>query len=98
MPILLDFMRVSWYNFLMKTQKNSQENLHKIYQELRAENEQLRQQVQWLMEQLKLSKHKQFGAQSEQAPLDQLCLFSALHPIRLNKHPSTISSIPEVRQ
>ena len=28
------------------------------------------------MEQLKLAKHKQFGAQSEQTPIDQLCLFN----------------------
>ena len=60
----------------MKTQQISPENLLQINEELRAENEQLRQQVQWLMEQLKLSKHKQFGVSSEQNPLDQLCIFN----------------------
>jgi len=33
--------------------------------ELKAENEQLRQQNQWLLEQLRLAKHRQFGASSE---------------------------------
>ena len=76
MSIFLDFMRVLWYNSLMKTQQNPIENLHKINEELRAENEHLRQTVQWLMEQLKLSKHQRFGPSSEQTPLDQLSIFN----------------------
>jgi len=44
--------------------------------ELKAENEELRQQVQYLLEQLKLAKHRQFGSSSEQTPPDQLSLFN----------------------
>ena len=36
----------------------------------------LEDQVQWLMEQLRLAKHKQFGTSSEQTSLDQLYLFN----------------------
>lgn len=39
-------MRISQYNILMKEQETSVENLLKINEELIAENEQLRQQVQ----------------------------------------------------
>ena len=69
-------MLLLWYNFLMKTQENSKENLLKINHELTAEIEQLRQQNQWLMVQLRLSKHQQFGVSSEQTNSDQLCLFN----------------------
>jgi len=60
----------------MKIQQNPAENPLQIIEELRSEIEQLRQQNQWLMEQLKLSKQQRFGASSEQTPLDQLCLFN----------------------
>ena len=76
MPNSLVFMRVFWYNFLMKTQEISVENLIKTNKELTAENERLRQQIQWLMEQFRLAKHKQFGASSEQTDLNQLNLFN----------------------
>jgi len=69
-------MRVLWYNFFMITQENSIENFIKIVNELKAENEQLRQQNQWLMEQFRLSKHKQFGFSSEQSAVDQINLFN----------------------
>jgi transposase len=69
-------MRVFRYNLLMKTQEISIENLIKTNKELTAENEQLRQQIQWLMEQFRLSKHKQFGASSEQTDFNQLNLFN----------------------
>lgn len=36
----------------------------------------LENQVQWLMNQLRLAKHKQFGASSEQTDLNQLNLFN----------------------
>jgi hypothetical protein len=36
----------------------------------------LENQVQWLMDQLRLAKHKQFGASSEQTDLNQLYLFN----------------------
>ena len=76
MPIFLVFMRNFWYNFLMKAQEISIEKLIETNEELAAENEQLHQQVQWLMEQLRLSKHKQFGTSSEQTDLNQLYLFN----------------------
>jgi transposase len=60
----------------MKIQDISIENLIKTNEELTAENERLRQQVQWLMEQFRLAKHKQFGASSEQTHLNQLYLFN----------------------
>jgi transposase len=60
----------------MKKQENTTENLLKINEELEAENEQLRHQVQWLTEQFRLAKHKQFGASSEQTDNRQLCLFN----------------------
>jgi transposase len=60
----------------MGTQEISIENLLKINEALKAENEQLREQVQWLMEQFRLAKHKQFGASSEQTHLNQLYLFN----------------------
>lgn len=69
-------MRVFRYNLLMKTQEISIENLIKTNKELTAENERLRQQIQWLMEQFRLSKHKQFGASSEQTDFNQLNLFN----------------------
>lgn len=65
-----------WYNSLMKTQENPIENFIKIIKELKAENEQLKQQNQWLMEQFRLSKHKQYGASSEQSSIDQMSLFN----------------------
>ena len=69
-------MRVFRYNLLMKTQEISIENLIKTNKELTAENERLRQQIRWLMEQFRLSKHKQFGASSEQTDFNQLNLFN----------------------
>ena len=46
------------------------------FAELKAENEELRQQVQYLLEQLKLAKHRQFGSSSEQTSPDQISLFN----------------------
>ncbi len=69
-------MRFLWYNILMKTQNNSIKSLLKINNELTAENEHLHQQIQWLMAQIRLSKHQQFGVSSEQTNTDQMCLFN----------------------
>jgi transposase len=60
----------------MKTKENSTENFIKIIKELKEENEQLKQQNQWLMEQFRLSKHKKYCASSEHNTLDQMCLFN----------------------
>jgi transposase len=65
-----------WYNSLMKTQENQIENFIKIIKELKLENEQLKQQNQWLMEQFRLSKHKQYGTSSEQSFVEQMSLFN----------------------
>ncbi|MFT9056828.1 MAG: IS66 family transposase [Ethanoligenens sp.] len=46
------------------------------YDELRARNAELNRQVQWLMEQVRLAKHRQFGASSEKSEYDQLNLFN----------------------
>ena len=42
----------------------------------KTEYESMKQQIQWLMEQLKLAKHQRFGSSSEQTPLDQVSLFN----------------------
>ncbi len=60
----------------MKTTENTTENFIEIIKELKAENEQLRQQNQWLMEQFRLSRHKQYGTSSEQSLFDQMSLFN----------------------
>jgi transposase len=60
----------------MKTQENQVENFIKIIKELKLENEQLKQQNQWLMEQFRLSKHKQYCTSSEQSFVDQMNLFN----------------------
>jgi len=60
----------------METPEISIENLLRTNEALKAENERLRDQVQWLMEQFRLAKHKQFSAKSEQTNFDQLYLFN----------------------
>jgi transposase len=42
----------------------------------KAEYESMKQQIAWLMEQLKLSKHRQFGASSEKSEYDQGTIFN----------------------
>ena len=66
----LDFLPFLWYNFSMKV------NIELA--ELKAENEQLKQQNQWLLDQLKLARKRQFGSSSEKSKLEggeQLGLF-----------------------
>lgn len=46
------------------------------YESLKAQNAELSQQVKWLMEQMRLVKHKQFGASSEKSEYDQISLFN----------------------
>ena len=73
----------------MKTQEISIENLLKMNNELNAEVERLNQQIQWLMSQLRLSKHKQFGASSEQTNVNQMCLFNEAASRRRNHSSGT---------
>jgi transposase len=46
------------------------------YDALKAHNAELSQQVNWLMEQMRLSKHRQFGSTSEKSEYDQLNFFN----------------------
>ena len=46
------------------------------YEALKGEVARLNQQVQWLMEQMRLSKHRQYGASSEKSSYEQLSLFN----------------------
>ena len=46
------------------------------YNALQAQNAELAQQVQWLMEQMRLARHKQFGASSEKSQYDLADLFN----------------------
>ncbi len=41
----------------------------------KTEYDSMKQQLAWFMEQLKLSKHKQFGSSSEKSDYSQLTLF-----------------------
>ena len=52
------------------------ENYQKILEEKDREIAELRGQINWLMEQLKLSKHRKFGSQSEQTNPDQMSMFN----------------------
>ena len=72
-------MRFLWYNLCMEKQEISALNLLAIIDNLKNENEQLRQQNQWLMEQFRLAKHQRFGASSEQTVVnggEQTSLFN----------------------
>jgi len=55
----------------MKSVEKTTENLSDMLREKDAEIAELKQQVNWLMEQLKLSKHRQFGTSSEKSEYDQ---------------------------
>jgi len=63
----------------MEKQEISVDSLLIVIDKLKDENEQLRQQNQWLIEQIRLSKHRQFGASSEQTAVnggEQTSLFN----------------------
>ncbi len=69
-------MRVLWYNIPMRNRENPAENFIKTIEELKLENEQLKQHNQWLMEQFRLLRHKQYGASREQSFVEQMNLFN----------------------
>jgi transposase len=52
------------------------ETLKAGYEALKEQNAELSQQVQWLMEQMRLNKHRQFGSSSEKSEYDQLSFFN----------------------
>lgn len=78
MSIFLVFMRVLWYTYSMKNNTKNEETITIS----KAEYESLKQQIAFLMEQLKLSKHRKFGSSSEQTG-DQMSLFNEAEQIRL---------------
>lgn len=70
----------------MKTDKVIAENSAEMvtipkteYDKMQAKTSLMEQQIQWLMEQLKLSKRQQFGASSEKTPLEQLNLLDTFN-------------------
>ncbi|MRS02509.1 IS66 family transposase [bacterium] len=60
----------------MRTQEISIEKLNKIIREKDKRIAELEQQIQWIMAQMRLSKHKQFGSSSEQTDPEQLSIFN----------------------
>ena len=72
MSDLLAVMRFLWYNQGMKKNIKTTETVTIA----KTEYESLKQQVAYLMEQLKLSKHRQFGASSEKSEYDQTNMFN----------------------
>jgi len=72
MPNFLDFMRFLWYNLTMKSNIKAAENWHEKYEDSQREIAELKQQIEYLMEQIRLSKRRQFGASSEQTD-GQIC-------------------------
>lgn len=65
----------------MKTQENSAEKLLNVIEEKDRRIAELEQQVRWLMSQIRLAKHKQFGASSEKTDSLQLFLFNEAESI-----------------
>ena len=76
MPVFLDNTRFFLYNQSMGNQETTVEELLVLIEEKDRQVTKLENQVQWLMEQLRLAKHKQFGASSEQTDMHQLYLFN----------------------
>jgi transposase len=60
----------------MKTQENSVEKLAKIIEEKDRRIAELESQVEWFLSQLRLSKHRQYGASSEQTDSNQISIFN----------------------
>lgn len=60
----------------MKTQDNSKEKLLTIIEEKDRRIAELEKQVEWLLTQIRLAKHKQYGASSEQTHPTQISIFN----------------------
>ncbi|MGI6491367.1 MAG: IS66 family transposase [Pelotomaculum sp.] len=60
----------------MKTQTDSAEKLLEVIEEKDRRIAELEQQLQWFMSQIRLAKHKQFGASSEKTDGPQVSLFN----------------------
>jgi transposase len=68
----IEKVQQKWYDRPMKKMPIKEDNVTIP----RAEYELMKSQIQYLMEQLKLSKHREFGASSEKSEYDQLNLFN----------------------
>ena len=64
---MLDFPPLSWYNFYMSREVVSEASNAEMVTIPRAEYEEMKSQINWLMEQLRVIKSKQFGSKSEKA-------------------------------
>ena len=70
-----------WYNKRMETVTISKSEYEELQNQLSAcqalkqQNADLQQRVDFLMAQMRLAKHKQFGSSSEKSEYDQLSLF-----------------------
>lgn len=60
----------------MKIQEISVEKLTSIIEEKDRKIAELERQVEWFLSQLRLSKHKQYGASSEQTDSNQMSIFN----------------------
>ena len=69
-------MRVLWYYYHMDTQEIPAVKLLGIIEEKDRRITELEQQIKWLMSQIRLAKHKQFGVSSEQTNVEQMNLFN----------------------
>lgn len=63
-----------WYNLHMETVTIPKEE-YEEYQALKLKNADLQERVDFLMAQMRLARHKQFGSSSEKSEYDQLSLF-----------------------
>ena len=64
---MLDFPPLSWYNFYMNREVVSETSNAEMVTITRAEYEEMKSQINCLMEQLRVVKSKQFGSKSEKA-------------------------------
>lgn len=69
-------MRLLWYNYPMDTKEIPAVKLLSIIEEKDRRITELEQQIQWLMSQIRLAKHKQFGTSSEQTTVEQMNIFN----------------------
>lgn len=65
----------------MKTQADAAEELLEVIEEKDRRIAELEHQLQWLMSQIRLTKHKQFGASSEKTDGSQFSLFDEAESI-----------------
>jgi len=77
-----------WYNFHMETVTISKSE----YEELKEQIADLQQRVDFLMQQMRLARHKQFGSSSEKSEYDQLSLFDEVETCADEKAPEPEAS------